>query len=151
MKRIIGAALDRFVAEHETDHGCWLWRGAPTAEGYGRFKLNGRTMPAHRAVYERMRGAIPRCMYLCHRCDVRLCCNPAHLFIGTQAENVADCKSKGRLPRGEKVGTSKITADIVRAIRRDPATQQNIAARFGVSQSLVSAIRRGERWSHVTD
>lgn len=77
-----------------TDSGCWDWLGQRSQEGYGRL---GEVF-AHRLAYEAFRGPIPPGMYVCHTCDNPPCCNPDHLFIGTNADNVRDSMSKGRWP-----------------------------------------------------
>ena len=86
----------------EPNSGCWLWTGAIATSGYGRvgvgYKSDGtrKTGQAHRIAYEIFVGPIPRGMDVCHRCDVRPCINPDHLFIGTRLENVHDMMKKQR-------------------------------------------------------
>lgn len=93
--------------------GCWLWQAQVHPRGYGRFAIGSRTdktrqqVPAHRVAYELGNGPIPEGHYVCHRCDNPPCCNPAHLFTGTQQENMNDMKAKGRQnkPRGDRNGS----------------------------------------------
>lgn len=97
-------------------------------------------------------GAIPPRLQVLHHCDNPPCVNPAHLFLGTNADNVADKLRKGRLPdtRGERNANAHLTAALVQQIRDATGSQQAIGARFGVSQSLVSQIKRRVAWAHVT-
>jgi predicted XRE-type DNA-binding protein len=85
--------------------GCWLWRGAVAKTGYGQASFNGRTIAAHRASWQRERGAIPTGMLVLHKCDVRDCVRPSHLFLGTHKDNMADMYAKGRGPVGLRNGS----------------------------------------------
>ena len=84
---------------HMTD-GCWVWTGIKH-RGYGRFGQRGRS---HRIAYEATVGPIPEGASVCHHCDNPPCCNPAHLFVGTNADNVADMVAKGRQAKGDRHG-----------------------------------------------
>jgi HNH endonuclease len=83
----------------KVENGCWLWTGSKSTGrcgGYGNLKFNGKTISAHRLAYILTYGEIPDQQEVCHSCDDRLCCNPAHLFVGTHLENMRDMFKKGR-------------------------------------------------------
>ena len=136
----------------EPNSGCLLWLGATNGDGYGNIQLNGRVHKAHRVAFAEKVGPIPPGVHVLHRCDVPSCVNPAHLFLGTHAENMVDKVKKGRLKRmrGEKNGRAKLcSADIVaiRALRGEMA-HEKIAHLFGVSRQLIGRIQSGKRWTH---
>lgn len=134
--------------------GCWSWTGPKNERGYGHI----RHQYAHRIAYELFVGPIPDGLFVLHRCDNPPCTNPEHLFIGTHADNMADANRKGRLdgrpnrPLGEAVGTSKLTGEQVREMRRlagDGWTTKALAERFGVCADNVRLIKSRRRWTHV--
>lgn len=81
--------------------GCWLWLGRLNHKGYGVVRFRGKTWQAHRAMYADRVGAIPDGLFVLHRCDVRACVNPEHLFTGTNQDNMRDMVTKGRQAKGE--------------------------------------------------
>lgn len=90
-------AKDRFLKSISSDaSGCWLWSANGVAKGYGQLSFRKRKILAHRISYELHKGEIPSGMLVLHKCDVPACVNPSHLFIGTHADNIHDCMSKGR-------------------------------------------------------
>ena len=136
----------------EPNTGCWLWSGPTDTNGYGRFRLHGKSYGAHRASYELHHGPIGRSdLFVCHKCDVPGCVNPDHLFIGTQAENIADCISKGRFPKGEKQKTSKLKEADVADIRSGRLSALEFAKLYNVDPTTVRAAQVGESWAHILE
>lgn len=128
--------------------GCWLFCGAINSKGYG--VLTRRL--AHRVAYELLVGPMPAGMCVCHRCDVRCCVNPAHLFLGTHQDNMDDMTAKGRR-NGVSAGTNnrhaKLTWESVNAIREGYANGDSYAAlarRYGVGPTAISRVCRGQSW-----
>lgn len=133
---------------------CWPWQAYSQRGGYGRIAVkDGRAQPiqyAHRIAWELTHGD-PGAAFVLHSCDNPSCCNPAHLFLGTQADNMRDRDVKGRQrpARGAKNGMAKLSESRVAAIRRlkrEGRSQRAIATRFGVSHSTVGDILRGQSW-----
>ncbi len=126
----------------EPNSGCQLWLGGGRGDGYGALRTD-RQDRAHRVAWREYRGPIPDGMYVLHKCDVRCCINPDHLWLGTHNDNMADMARKGRCPsyRGEKHPRAKLT-DVQRGeIARDTRSQRVIANLYGVAPSLVSVIK----------
>lgn len=133
--------------------GCWLWTSTVRGRGYGQFWMNGTMRTAHRTAWELYRGEIPEGMLLLHRCDTKECVNPDHLFLGTQADNMADMIAKGRgnSPRfiGESHGSAKLTESQVLQIRSSGGLLREVAVQFNISVQTVSDIRNGKKWKHL--
>jgi hypothetical protein len=130
---------------------CWYWLAAKTHNGYGRFKLDGKTQRAHRVAYVLTHGNITKDALVLHMCDTPACCNPSHLFQGTTQDNMTDKINKGRAVYavGAAVGGAKLDADKVLAIRNDCRFQKDIAKEYGVSQTTVSRIKNQALWSNT--
>jgi len=147
---------------------CWPWVCGKDTKGYGCCRIGPRKQTcAHRVSWQISRGDIPPGLLVCHRCDNPPCCNPAHLFLGTNTDNMRDCSAKGRIPKGDSHHTrtrpelvprgsthssAKLTeADVVciRKMLASGRTHYDIAAAFGVSRSAVSNIAVGKVWKHV--
>lgn len=150
--------VENFFRHHDhriapvSESGCWIWMGDLQSQGYGVAKLRGVRHLAHRLAYQASGGEIPEDHYVRHTCDVPCCVNPAHLLTGTQSENMADMKARGRQSRGERRPLAKLTESDVRRIRDAVlagATQAQIAEQFGVTKGRISLIKNRKRWSHV--
>lgn len=134
------------------DDACWNWTAAKVV-GYGVIQMGVRKpVKAHRLSYLLAYGALDDDLFVCHRCDNRACVNPAHLFLGSPADNSADMVSKKRSARlcGEVNGSAKITVNSARAIYQDTRTNVVIANEFGVSPNLISQIRLRKIWADAT-
>jgi hypothetical protein len=122
--------------------GCLEWTGYRDGFGYGRLTVNGRTWSAHRAAYADAIGPIPDGMLVLHKCDNPACANPAHLELGTDAENNAQKARRGRAP-------AKLSDEQVRQIRTAAGRHRDIGDAFGVSAALVCCIKNGTRRTYV--
>lgn len=125
---------------------CWAWTGAVTAKwGYGCFGTGrGITRGAHKIAWLLTNGD-PKGLCVCHRCDNRLCCNPAHLFLGTKQDNNDDKLAKSR-------HFGKYTVDDVREIRRKAAagmTDRQLADEYGTVPRYIWGIRTRRAWKSV--
>lgn len=132
--------------------GCWLWTGLLARGGYGRFNIEGRYVRAHRLAFHLATGVDPGDLYVCHHCDTPLCVNPAHLFLGTHADNMADMRTKRRNPAGADHHTTTVTdVDVVeiRQRRAEGQTLKSIGNDYGLSEATVSRIANRISWSHV--
>lgn len=148
-----------------TDAGCWNFNGCLLPNGYGKVRRLGKTWLAHRLSYTESVGEIPDGVCVLHKCDNRKCINPAHLFLGSRADNMKDMISKGRQnfkksdshrmalsisAKNQKNRYSKISMMAANEIRHlystEKAPQKVLAEMFGVNRSHISRIVRGESW-----
>lgn len=137
--------LERFMTKVEKrgPDECWEWQGYRQPSGHGQFaRIDGTVRePAHRSAYTLLVGEIPAGMCVCHTCDNPPCVNPSHLFLGTQADNVADMASKWRT-------RSKLTPAQVEEIRNSTEKSRDLAARFGLkSHKSILNIRHGRTFA----
>ncbi len=131
---------------------CILWTKSIDTRGYGHFRdaATRKNVRAHRFAYEQAFGPIPDGMHVLHRCDVRTCVNPNHLFLGTHADNMRDMAEKGRrkgIGTGEKNGRAKLTLANVLAIRASPLGKIKLSREFNVSPAQIQRIRAGKQWT----
>lgn len=133
---------------------CWLFNGRKSRSGYGLIKFKGIQRPVHRFLYETFYGPIDKNLVCCHKCDVRNCINPAHIFIGTREDNQKDMKEKGRAAKGSRNGMSKLTEDNIKNIfklRKSGMMQKDIGKLFNVTQSHISLVLSNGTWKHLKE
>lgn len=140
----------RFWGRIKKTDGCWLWQGAVNTTGYGMTTWDkAKNTVAHRLAWKLLRGPIPAGLRALHKCDTPRCCNPDHIFLGTQAENMADCRAKGRFA---SLSSPQMDEQRVREIRRLRAAGVktiDLSKRFGISPSCISAIVTRRTWGQV--
>lgn len=136
---------------------CWLWTGA-VRNGYGCLKVDGKLQSAHRISFSLFNGVIPAKCLVCHSCDVRLCVNPKHLFVGTHRDNVVDAIRKGRVVipigsqflKGEQHRQHILSKSDVNNIRIEYAnstiSMRKLAKKYGVDHSNIWQIVRSKGW-----
>jgi hypothetical protein len=141
---------------------CWEWQGFRNETGYGRISNSRRrdgwprSIRAHRMAYALHNGERPGEHHVLHSCDNPACCNPAHLRLGTPADNGKDKAERGRAnpPRGSQHTHARLTEEQVREIRArfrpgKYGDSSRAAREFGVNKTTIAGILRGEQWRHV--
>lgn len=169
----------KILNRHKIENECWQWIGKINNAGYGEFVegINGKKIIhlSHRKSYEIFKGEIPKGLCVCHSCDNKKCCNPEHLWVGTQKENIQDAKRKGRLPdqkgrkhteetkkkfkfrkgpdkKGEKHHMAKLTENDVREIKKLLETKikrNEILKMFKITRPYLYAIKSKKAWPHL--
>lgn len=119
----MSAIAERFWSKVNKTDSCWLWTAGQQGWGYGQFSFMGKPIAAHRFSWHLAFGKIPRRLFVCHHCDVRLCVRPDHLFLGTAAENNWDMKIKGRAGRYADIHPERLRK-IGRGPERRPLTDR---------------------------
>lgn len=133
---------------------CWPWTRSSRNSMHGALSINNVKVYAHRFAFEDVNGAIPDGLVVRHSCDNGLCCNPAHLLVGLQADNMRDAADRGRSALGERNGRSKLRLEQVQEIRallKSGLSQSAIARKFGVSRGAVKHIACGTTWPEGGD
>lgn len=150
--------MDRI--EPDTVAGCWLWSGNLSRAGYGRVRVSGKEKQVHRVMWEAVNGPISRGLFVCHKCDVRACCNPDHLFLGDHQDNMTDSvvkRKKRRAPitfrpwKGKRYTPHNVllTEEIVREIRASDEPLVAWSRRLNISYQTLYMAKSGRTWAHV--
>ncbi|HEX6786956.1 MAG TPA: HNH endonuclease [Acidimicrobiales bacterium] len=147
---------------HPFTSECWEWTGWREWDGYGLLRVDGRPQKAHRLAWRLTRGDIPTGLYVLHRCDNKPCVRPAHLYLGTQNDNMRDVwrrqgeRRRGAMRRGDACTFRKLSESQVLEIRALAAdvvgnglTYRAIAERYGVNESSIGQIVRRRTWTHI--
>lgn len=158
---------ERFASHTmQAENGCVLWTACKNRKGYGYIGVGQKLRIASRVAWELANGTIPDEMCVLHHCDNPSCVNPAHLFLGTKADNGADMVAKGRQARGDRHGSrlhpgsrqrgslhvrAKLTEADVLAILGDKRSKRIVAKEYGVSHHSIHLIRHRKTWRHVTE
>lgn len=136
---------DTILKRIEIDGECWMWKGPKHTKGYGRLRIGskktGKWARVHRLMFEECVGPIGEGLMVCHRCDRPGCVNPAHLFLGTQTDNMADKVLKGRASKKIR----REYAEDIRAQFRDLTAR--LAAKYGVGEPTIRLIASGKAWA----
>jgi hypothetical protein len=143
----------------EVTKSCWLWKASKNSYGYGRYKSSGKTGAAHRFCWEFINGPIPAGMSVLHKCDVRDCVNPEHLFLGTHIDNMDDMKRKSRSAQKENHPHSKLTEEQAKFIKmnykkgtpggpyqRSEYSLRGLATKYNVDIKTIKRIVSGKTW-----
>ena len=140
---------ERFVKQN---NGCWLWTAGKIGK-YGSIKNGEKREVSHRISWKIYKGEIPTGMFVCHRCDVTLCVNPEHLFLGTQKDNIVDAVSKNRMAKGEEPGSAKLkekqVIELLKNYTGKLGEQVFYARTFGVGRCVIWRIINGITWRYL--
>ena len=148
MRNFINRFWGKIIINPITD--CWNWNGCKDKDGYGKLFFLGVHARAHRVSYTIYKGKVMDNYCVLHRCDNPSCVNPNHLFIGTHADNNYDRKRKNRNGNQNGILNNKVKLsqnNVVYILKHKEKKQLELANMFGVSQTCISKIRNGSRWS----
>ncbi len=141
--------------DKRTDNDCWNWMGYKDIGNYGKININNKTYYAHRFIYEQTFGKILGGSFILHKCNNPSCCNPKHLYSGTQKDNIKQMYNDKRNVNhcGEKSGSTKLTEKDVLEIRELYLTkkyyQRDLGEIFGVHRYTITGIVNKKRWKHL--
>lgn len=130
----------------EDENGCMNWLGSCNHNGYGKYSNTS----SHRMAYKLTQGTIPEGMHILHKCDNRKCCNPEHLSVGTQQDNMNDKVNKKRQVIGSDINTSKLSKEqVLEILNNTDKSQRQLAKIYNVSQTAIGLIKRRKNWKYI--
>ena len=150
----------RFWSHIKRGAGCWPWQASTFGNGRGQFVAGGKHFPAHRYAFLISKGPIPPGKEVCHSCDNPICCNPAHLWVGTHHENMLDAQAKKRLKgaRGMVTKNMQLTPKHVLEIRKIYAARtapkwgvNELAKKYGVTRTTIARAATGKAWAYLKE
>lgn len=135
--------VQRFLGKIRVEGECHLWQSTVKRDGYGQFWFEGKPSKAHQVAYRLFKGEIPKNLCVLHKCDVKTCVNPDHLFLGTMRDNIADMDRKGR--RVNRAGLSSRQKELALGLLANGFSQQLVANLFMVNQTTISRMAIREK------
>jgi HNH endonuclease len=146
---------ERFWLKVRKTPTCWFWMASLHPDGYGHCWTGSKIVNAHRVAWELTRGPIPKGLNVLHKCDVPMCVNPSHLYLGTQKDNRRDADVRGRtnLPKGSAHPNAKLSEAQVISLRKEWKpwiyTARMLAQKYGVKKSVIMDILNRKTWKHI--
>ena len=147
--------MEYFKEKIRIEGECWVYPNKPAVNGYIYLSIDNKKTLSHRLFYRLFKGGIPKNSFVLHKCDNKRCCNPEHLFIGTQKDNMQDMISKNRqkffLKEGMEHPFRKINIDIVKKIRKEHETKsfRELAKIYGLGKTTIEQIINKRIWKNV--
>ena len=145
----------RFWSKSKKKNSCLEWTATLFPNGYPQFWLNGTFVYGHRLAYKLAYGSIPKGMCVCHKCDNKKCIYPNHLFLGSISDNTKDAFKKGRMAKGETIGSSRLKEWQVIEIRKNyikgkwGGGYDKIAEKYNVTFGTIASLIKRRTWKHI--
>lgn len=152
--------FDMFTSRVYKTDTCWIWKGFKDKYGYGVIKVKGKFYKAHRLSFMLFNGEIPEGLLICHKCNIRDCVNPEHIYAGTGSDNQKDAVKAGtsNFIKNKQTGSNnygaKLNEEQVKEIKKlikQEFRLSDIASLFKVTRRAIGHIKSGRNWKHVNE